>query len=1271
MAKRVSTENPPDRGVPHWVASQCLHGVAVFVCLIISPQIATATEFRASPRASSAAVLARWDQAESMLDAGDLAGARQHYVELLSVADSELAAIEGLALLREATCDGDSSLFAADTLTWARGGDPVVSDTRTDFRQAARRAHRAATRWRHYGYSQHAAPLFADASRFACAAADTFAGLLYSRAAILCAVRAGRPATGRAWLDTADSLFAALVRGGGDATAGLALPAVAEARERLRLDLRLASANLANAEGDYAQADSLFAALAAAAKTHGWRRLRCDAMLGLAAVHSRQRRPQSATIRSQEALDLARDLGDRNRQAQALILLGYDETQQNDLEAAQTALQEAMSLVDACGFGHLRAYAQTGLAALAEARGDRMLAVAGFRRAYVEHASFGSETGELGARQRLAYNLLILGHYGEAIFHYEKCMEILARQDSLVMRNWVLAGLALAYHRLGRLELAADYYRRSLVVNRRLGDRASEAWALRSLGILYTMRGDCRQALIHIESARVLSDSLGSTEEVGNAHAALAYVHLSLGDLEQSRYHFVKALALADSARYDDLRRNAASGLTALYREAERPDEARRYGGRALAVARQWKDRSAILEALADLAELHLEGGHSDSARVALAECRQLLDDGNALLFGARVALLEARAAPTSAIAAQRAEEALDLAVQSGLPEREWMAYLALADAQSALGDTAAALHSLESALAVVESLRRAVGSDELRRQMLRPPLAPYERLVAMRIAGGHTGDPALQALAVTERARAQLLATRLRQANVQQEESRPNGPSSTDNEQERELLARIAYLQTRLQDGALAPAQRLEFLKETYEREDEVKLLRLRLAGTEAAYAEAAYPLVAEPASLLEALEPGELAISYFLGAGASYAFAVSRSGVAVHLLPDRRDLEERVQRFLRLRTTVAADAALRPPASALARAGRDLYALLLSPSLAGADSATALIIIPDGLLHSLPFAALQDERDTLLGRRTISLAPSLRTLGSLCQRERVRRLKPPPRIPMIAIGAEGGGGSFAPGERLLPYDGRVMDLLPGAKAEARQVAALFPGAVCLTGKAATERSVRTSPLNAAGALHFAAHGHADARQVRRSSLVLNLPAGDPSVAAEIDARHAAASAEDGLLQWDEIAALPLRAGLVTLSACRSAAGVLAGGEGVIGLTQAFLHAGAGCVLATLGDVRDDRALWFVTAFYEQWGRGLTAVAALRAVQARARTAPPFDEYTAAEFVLIGDGSVRISASPTARRSLAFPRWPLALAAAVVVAAVLIRRRRARPLSR
>ena len=93
-----------------------------------------------------------------------------------------------------------------------------------------------------------------------------------------------------------------------------------------------------------------------------------------------------------------------------------------------------------------------------------------------------------------------------------------------------------------------------------------------------------------------------------------------------------------------------------------------------------------------------------------------------------------------------------------------------------------------------------------------------------------------------------------------------------------------------------------------------------------------------------------------------------------------------------------------------------------------------------------------------------------------------------------------------------------------------------------------------------------------------------------------------AADEADDGLLQAHEVLSLKLDARLVTLASCRSAGGRISPAEGLIGLSQAFLYAGADAVLASLWDVQDERSAELIWPFYERRQAELSDDLALQA---------------------------------------------------------------------
>jgi CHAT domain-containing protein len=151
-----------------------------------------------------------------------------------------------------------------------------------------------------------------------------------------------------------------------------------------------------------------------------------------------------------------------------------------------------------------------------------------------------------------------------------------------------------------------------------------------------------------------------------------------------------------------------------------------------------------------------------------------------------------------------------------------------------------------------------------------------------------------------------------------------------------------------------------------------------------------------------------------------------------------------------------------------------------------------------------------------------------------------------------------------------------------------------------------------------------------------------------DERTAARTALALAPGEGESGFVGPGDLAALQLDADLVVLSACRTAGGVVLGGEGIQGLTAPLLQAGARSVVATQWRIGDRGTLAFVEGFYSGLARGLPVGEALRAAKLEAirRGAPP-GEWAA--FTAVGDPLVIV---PLQVPSRAWSWWVVALAA-------------------
>jgi CHAT domain-containing protein len=158
-----------------------------------------------------------------------------------------------------------------------------------------------------------------------------------------------------------------------------------------------------------------------------------------------------------------------------------------------------------------------------------------------------------------------------------------------------------------------------------------------------------------------------------------------------------------------------------------------------------------------------------------------------------------------------------------------------------------------------------------------------------------------------------------------------------------------------------------------------------------------------------------------------------------------------------------------------------------------------------------------------------------------------------------------------------------------------------------------ASTGTIRTSPpadsnLRQYRVLHFATHAVVDEQSLARTALTL-----------------APGGGESGFVGAGDFAALHLKADLVVLSACRSAGGVLVGGEGVQGLTSPLLQAGARSLVATMWRIPDLGVVKFIDDFYAALARGLPVADAMRSAKLSALKAGEAPRIWAA-FNAIGD---------------------------------------------
>jgi CHAT domain-containing protein len=378
----------------------------------------------------------------------------------------------------------------------------------------------------------------------------------------------------------------------------------------------------------------------------------------------------------------------------------------------------------------------------------------------------------------------------------------------------------------------------------------------------------------------------------------------------------------------------------------------------------------------------------------------------------------------------------------------------------------------------------------------------------------------------------------------------------------------RLTKLNLQLLD-ADDPAKRAGILEDIYTAEQQVN-----------GYAPESVPSPIALETLQKDLPPSELLVEYVLDDPASYALAVTRTTVHRYQLAPRAKIEQDAMQY---RSEIA------QKKTDLVVAER-LFQELLGRIPEYRDKLD-VIVVPDGKLHLLPFSALADGGQYVLKSHVVSVAPSGTVFDMLMHRTSRTSSDD---LPYVGVAA---WISKAPPTNLLATITRSIRgperaelvALPESRNEVETIAGDLPKpSTILLGGQATETAFKQLPLNQYNVIHLALHGYADSEFPDRSALVF---------------APGAKSTDDGLLQVREIRTLPIKASLVTLSACDTGIGPV-GEEGVANIVNAFIEAGAQSVVSTLWKLEDHATSQLMISFYGNLAHGDSKAAGLRKAQ-------------------------------------------------------------------
>jgi CHAT domain-containing protein/uncharacterized protein HemY len=884
------------------------------------------------------------------------------------------------------------------------------------------------------------------------------------------------------------------------------------------------------------------------------------------AAKQKQDAVRAAIQKYQEAAPLFKAASDTYREALTLLSIGTAYYNLNEYRKALENFNETLALAVSLKDQRLEAGTQTFVGGMLDILGDVSQALDHQQRALALARQYGWRAAEGNALSNIGKIYNDVADWQKALEFYAQALPIFRSLGQKPNEAVTLNNIGIAYFQAGEVEKALDYLQQSLPLLREGGNKNSEAYMLLNIGRVYRRLGENAKALDYFNQAQAIQKQTGNKAHEGETLDEMGLAYSAEGQFAKALEYHRQAAEIQRAV--GSLRREAVALINVgeAYLHLGQPNKAFEPFNQALTMLRSVGDLSNVALALRGLARVEQQQNNLNSAHKLITE-----------------------------------------------------------------------------SLAAIETVRSRTSSLQMRASYRALAEKSYELYIDI-LMQEHGRNPAqgfdAEALHASERGRARSLLERLNEARIDIRQGVDASLVEKEQDLSRVLNAKAQReMQLKARKGRSEEIAALQ--REISALEDEYQQVQAAIRKSSPQYAALTQPQPLDLKGIQQQLDPNTVLLEYSLAEERSYLWVVSRDSLKTYILPKREAVESlarRVGNSLEARTVVDSleSPGQRRTRIALAdedfqRTATELSRMILAPASAAFGN-KRLVVVPDGALQYVPFAALPvaPNRPLIVDHELVSLQSA--SAFALQRQNLANRPLAPKAVAVIADPVfsindarlnHGAPVKESAATRIIEHlpggpSGQLsIPRLPFTRLEADEILAVAPAGSTL--KAVDFNANRviagSSELSKYRYVHFATHGYLDTTRAGLSAVVLSMfdKEGKP---------------QDGFLRTHDIYNLKLPAELVVLSACETGLGKDVTGEGIEGLTRAFMYAGARRVIVSLWSVNDKATASLMQRLYAGMLRGgKTPAAALRAAQIEMlRTRQWQSPYFWAPFVMQGE---------------------------------------------
>ncbi|HJY27996.1 MAG TPA: CHAT domain-containing tetratricopeptide repeat protein [Pyrinomonadaceae bacterium] len=954
-----------------------------------------------------------------------------------------------------------------------------------------------------------------------------------------------------------------------------------------------------------------------------------------------------------EAASIFHDLGETREEGYALCNIGETFRSLEDFPAAMKHLDQALELLVQAHDLSGQSYVLNEMGAAYRDLDDPSKAVEKYERAIELRTSLADRWGEALLRNNLGVVYTQIGEQQKALDHLELALSTWREFHDRAMEMNTLNIIAKANLDLGNLTVAFQQSQEVLNYCEVNGSYGLEPHARTNLGVAYDTWGEPNDALSQYDLALKRFRQNGNKKYEVNTLNNIGMVYAGIGDGLEALAKFQEALNVRSKPATFREEAVTRSNIGFAYMLLEKYPAALKELDLARRLSQKFHDPRFEAYSLVRIGMAYVALRRMAPAIVAYNQALDIQNRikdrrGQAITLdrlGEYYSLLNQ---PDLAIKNYR--DALQRWGSLKDAQGEALSLYGIARVERNQKHLTDARDDIVEALKKVESIRTRMTSHRLRTSYYaaKQDFFELEIDIRMRLYSATNSKAEMEsALYASERARARNLLDLLAESRTDIRQGVDPQLLALERTQREQLDDKLKQYQT-ISSANSKEAQRAAADKEILALLSTFDQTQAEIRKSSSRYAALTQPQPLKPDQMQQLLDDDTLLLEYALGEKQSYLWVVSKNDVHPYVLPGRAQIENAAQNFhkslrawerQRPNEDVRTFIARRNTAPQnYRRRALELSNIVLAP-VSSQIAKKRLVILADGALQYVPFGALPasssaSDPEPLIVNHEIVYQPSASALALIREAPRPAATKTVAVLadPVFSKNDERvitakeskteptSSHEFKRAMRDAGDIGSVdgsfrLDRLEFTRSEADAIIAAAPPGSSMQALDfdASRTRVLSPELKQYRILHLATHGILNGNHPELSGLVFSL----------VD-QHG--QTEDGFLKLNDIYNMDLPLDMIVLSACETGLGKQVRGEGLIGLTRGFMHAGAARVVASLWKVDDEATAQLMKGFYSYLlEKKMPAAAALRLAQLDLRKTRS-EPYAWAGFVLQGE---------------------------------------------